>query len=163
MASSCAMVVGSAGSPSLGELLGLDRTRLQRRVAGLDGQGELGIGAGIFVAAIELRLRRQRHQLLQRAPHHRGVAFEQLAAADREQRVADKDDAVVGEVVADMPARVAGRLDHERVGVADLDAVALAHLDVDLRNAAGLLGRADDDAAGRSFLSLLLPAVWSPW
>ncbi len=90
----------------------LGRARLQRFVLRLDGEREAAIGACIFVAAIDVRLRRQRRELRQRRPHGRGVALQQLAAADREQRVADEHRRVLGEVIADMPARMARRLDH---------------------------------------------------
>jgi hypothetical protein len=132
---------------------------LQCGVPWLDGERELGIGAGIFMPAIELRLRRQGHQLLQRVPHHLGVAFEELAAADREQRVADKHDAAFGKEITDMPARVTWRFDDECVRVADPDAIALAHLDVDGRNAARFHFRADDDTTGQRLQPLVAGGV----
>ena len=43
-----------------------------------------------------------------------------------------------------------GRLDHFPLHAADVDAVALLHLDVDAGDRAGLLGGADDGAAGHA-------------
>ena len=63
---------------------------LQRRIGGVDGQRKAGIGLRVFVAAIDLGLERQRRQLLQRFEHHRRLAFEQPAAAQRKQRVGGK-------------------------------------------------------------------------
>ena len=48
----------------LGKLLGLHGAGLKRGVARLDGQREFGVGTGIFVPAIKLRLGWQRNQLL---------------------------------------------------------------------------------------------------
>ena len=45
--------------------------RLQRGIVGLDGERELDVGGGVFMAAIEFEIVGQRAQLQQRVPHHR--------------------------------------------------------------------------------------------
>src|SRR5262245_8120537 len=66
--------------------------RAERVVLGLDGEREAAIVVGVFVAAIELGLWRQPRELRQRGPHRLGVAFQELPAPDREQRIADEDE-----------------------------------------------------------------------
>ena len=100
--------------------------RLQRGIVGLDGQRELDVGGGIFMAAIEFEIVGQRPQLQQRVPHHRIGALEHPPAADREQRVGGEQRLLVVEHVADVVERMAGRFQHPRQQAADLDDVALA-------------------------------------
>ena len=75
------------------------------------------------------------HELLQRLPHHLGVALEDAPAADGEQRVADEGDLGRRYQIADVAERVAGRVEHLDREVAELDDVALADLAVDPGNA----------------------------
>ena len=88
------------------------------------------------------------HQLLQRRPHLPGRAFEQAAAAHGKQRVADKGDVLVGEVIDDVAAGVAGGVVNEGLGVAEFQRFALADLEVDAGDAGGVGAGPDDDAAG---------------
>ena len=48
-------------------------------------------------------------------------ALEQLAAAHGKQRVSHEHDLVLGDVIADMAARMSRRLDHRCLGLADVD------------------------------------------
>src|SRR5438876_11275375 len=59
-------------------------SRAQRGIVGFDRFGEGDIGLGIFVAAIDARVVRQRAQLEQRLPHHLRRALDDPPAADRE-------------------------------------------------------------------------------
>ena len=96
------------------------------------------------MATVNFGLARQRRKFFQRLAHHRRRALKQPAAAQSKQRVADKGDAGGVENIDDMPQRVAGRLDHARHGVADGDPVAVAHGDVERRQAMGVIGGADN-------------------
>ena len=95
--------------------------RLQRGIVGVDRQRELDVGRGIFMAAIEFEIVRQRAQLQQRIPHHRIGALEHPAAADREQRVGGEHRLLAVEHVGDVVERMARRFQHPRQQAADLD------------------------------------------
>ncbi len=130
------------------QLLDLPGPLLQGGISGLDCKGESRIALGVFVTAIDARLGGKFHQLLQGVPHHRGVPFQQASAAQREQRVADEDDLRPGQPVADMPQRMAGRLDHADGVAAQVETVAFRNLTVDAGYAGRLISRADNVAAG---------------
>ena len=121
--------------------------RLQRGIVGVDGERELDVRGRIFVAAIELEIVRQRAQLQQRVPHHRMVALEHAAAADREQRVGGEQRLLAVEHVGDVVERMARRLQHARQQVADLDDVAIGGAQIDIGDLRGLVVRGDDAAA----------------
>ena len=134
-----------AGGAQLVDLLG---ALLQRRVLRLDGEREAGVGLRVLVAAVDHGLLGQRHQLLQRLPHHLRVALDDAAAADGEQRVADEGHAGRGDPVGDVAGGVAGRVEHAHLVRAELERVALAHLRVDAGDLGRLAARADDGALG---------------
>ena len=100
------------------DLLG---ARLQRGIVGLDRQREFDVGRGVFMAAIEPEIVGQRAQLQQRVPHHRIVALEHPAAADREQRVGGEHRLLAVEHIGDVVERMARRLQYPRQQAADLD------------------------------------------
>ncbi|CCV11278.1 hypothetical protein MESS4_310015 [Mesorhizobium sp. STM 4661] len=78
------------------------------------------------MAAIDDRLGRKCGQLLQRFIHHRRLAFEQPAAAQRKQRVGGERHFRCRQMIGDMTRRVAGRLDDLDLFVAETDDRALA-------------------------------------
>ena len=75
----------------------------------------------------------------------------------REQRVADERGSIRGEVIDDVAARVARRVEHRGAVAPELDDVPLAHGHVDAGDARGIGARADDRAA-RSPLELEIAA-----
>ena len=107
-----------------------------------------GVGLRVLVAAVDRGLLRQRHQLLQRLPHHLRVALDDAAAADGKQRVADEGHVGRGDPIADVAGGVAGRVQHPHLVRAELEGVALAYLRVDAGDPGRLGARADDGALG---------------
>ncbi len=83
---------------------------LQFEIVGLYRDCETGVGVGVLVRAIDQRFIRPRHDLLQRAPHLLGRAFEQAAAPHRKQRIADEGDLRLRQVVDDVAPRMPGRV-----------------------------------------------------
>ena len=98
--------------------------------------------------AIDARIVRQSGQPLQIGEHLRRRPFEQPAATHGEQRVADKSDPLVGQVIGDMPRRMRGHRHHLRDMVADANAVAFADRPVERADPLRFRGRTGNDAAG---------------
>ena len=84
----------------------------ERRVIGIDGARETGIGEGVFMAAADQRLAGKGRELREAREHLRRRALEQAAAAERKQGVAAGEDSAIGEEPGDMAARVARCRDH---------------------------------------------------
>ena len=84
--------------------------------------GEAEIALGIFMAAIDFGVVRQRHQFLERSVHLFRRAFEEPAATCGEQRVAAKK--IVFEKISDVPGGVAGNKKNFALELADLDFIA---------------------------------------
>ena len=122
------------------------RARLQCRIVGLDRQRELDVGGGIFVAAIESEIVRQRAQLEKRIPHHGVGALEYPAAADREQRVGGEQRFLGVEHIGDVVERVAGRLQYAPEQAADLDDFGIGDAQVDVCDFGRLVMWRDDAA-----------------
>ena len=116
-----------------------------RRVAGLSVDGEACVRQRIFVARVKPRVVGQSRDPLQRGVHLLGRAFEQPAAAHREQGVADEGDPRLVEHQGDMAERVAGDLDRPADMVAEAKLGPFAERDVVARR----FGGAQDDGAGR--------------
>ncbi len=122
--------------------------------AGIDAEREPGVGGGVFVGAIDQGLVGQGGQALEAGPHLLGRTLEQAPAAQREQGVADEDDAVFGVMVGDVAEGVAAGLQHAEHGLAEAHLVALMQRPVERCDARDLLG--PHDLATRRFLD---PAV----
>ena len=97
------------------------------------------------MAAIDVGVVGQLHQLLERIPHHRGRALDDATAADREQGVADEGNALGRYPEGDVVEGVPGRLEDAHFVGAEEEGIALAHRLVAPRNLAP--GGADDPAA----------------
>ena len=143
---SCWIVVGIVGF-----FCSVSRTTSSARArnAGFFGsmrEREVHVGGGVFVAAENLRVGGQIADLEQRIPHHLRAAFDDAAAPDREQRIADEGELVLLEPVADVAGGVARRLEHAADQRADLHDIALAYRHVDIGNLRCLLARRDDAA-----------------
>jgi hypothetical protein len=117
---------------------------LEGLVAGLEGERERGIVLGVFVAAIDDCLAWQRHQFLQRIPHHIGAAFNQPAAPEREQRVSDKSHPNIRQMIGHMAKRMPGRLENCDAVAAEDHQVAFCDFIINGRNKAGFLAGGDD-------------------
>ena len=98
------------------------------------------------MAAIELEVVGQGTQLQKRIPHHRIVALEHAAAADREQRVGGKQRLLGVEHVGDVVERMAGCFQHARQQVSYLDHVGIRDAQVNVRDLRRLVMRRDDAA-----------------
>ena len=126
------------------------RARHELLVVGLDRHGEAGVRLGVFVGAVDAHVVGQRAQALERRPELLRRALEHLAAAQREQRVAAEQRALLAECIGAMPAGVARHEDHLRLRLAE--AVAVAVVDR-RRRCPGMRAlsrpQADDGAAGR--------------
>ena len=118
--------------------------------------GEAGVGERIFVRAVKARVSGKRGEPLKRAVHLLRRAFEQSAAAHREQGVADEGDAVLVEDQRDMAERVSGDFDHPADVLAEPHLVAFAERDVAAGNA---LGRGPEMRAPVASLIARLPPV----
>ena len=105
------------------------------------------------MAAIELGVVGQTPQFEQRLPHHFRVAFDDAAAADGEQRVADKGEFFCREEIRDVAGGVARRLDHPPGERAHFYCVAVANGFIDQRDALRFIARCDHPALVR-FLQL---------
>ena len=141
------MLVGSVGFAGGAQLIDLLRPRLERLVFRLDGQGEARIGLRVFVPTINDRVLRQRHQLLQRLPHHLGVAFDDPAAAEGKQRVSGKSHPGGGAPVGDMAGGMAGCVDDAHLEAAKVETVALPDGLIDTGYLSLFRARPDDLAA----------------
>ncbi len=111
--------------------------------------GEVGIALGIFMRAIDQRIIGQRTEFLQGLPHLLAGAFEQSAAAQREQRIAAKERMALGKPIGDMAYRMARHIHHHRRRAAEQEGIAVADFDIDTGNALGILAVADDDGPRR--------------
>ena len=76
--------------------------------------------------------------------HHVHGALENAAAAEREQRVADKHNFIVAEIIGDVSKRMAGRFDDARARLADFHAIAFRNRAIERRQSMRVLGGADD-------------------
>ena len=123
----------------------------QIAIARLDGERELRIGLGIFVAAVDRGHALQGAELVDRLIHLRRRAFEDAATAQRKQRIGGKQEIVIGEVIGHMAEGVAGAGEDLHRAVGQLQDVAALHR---LRNAGDLvlLGLGSDDAAAEDVL-----------
>eukprot|EP00966_Prymnesium_polylepis_P212747 4927157-Prymnesium_polylepis.1 len=128
-----------------------------RRVVGLDGESKPEIGLSVLVCAVDGRLGWERGKSPQRVPSLCGGAFEQPAAAEREQRVADESDAGVRHVVGNVSERVAAHVDDLDCGRAQLERVAAAEWGVDTRDLMGLSCWSEHLTAG-ALHELVIPA-----
>ena len=109
VAFSCAIVVGSVG---LSAARSFSTSAMRFFSAALPGStviANFAVRERVFVAAIELRVVGKRAQLLERVPHHRMVALDDAAAAERKDRVADEDELFRRHEERDVIERVARR------------------------------------------------------
>ena len=90
------------------------------RIARVDALGEAGIVERIFMPAIEQRFVGQFAQFLECLPHRAGLTLEHAAHAHGKQCIGREQVAADRFVENDVPQRVAGRLDDEEIGVAEL-------------------------------------------
>ena len=148
VSSSMPMVVGSVGLPAARSWSTSLARFCSAAFSGSMVSAKLGVGLRVLVAAVDRRVLRQRHQLLQRLPHHLRVALDHAAAADGEQRVAGEGHLGRWEHIGDVAGGVAGRIEHPHLVRAERERVALAHLLVDAGDLGRLVARADDGALG---------------
>ena len=126
----------------------------QPGVAGLDGEGEFGVGQRIFVAAIDRGVLGQGGDLEQGVPHDRHGGLIDLAAADGEERVSGEEQLLRFEEIHDVADGVAGRFDDPRLQRADARDVAFPDGGVDERHPVRLARRGQDAGLGEALLHL---------
>ena len=96
-------------------------------------QRKARVALGVFMPAAHQRVARQGRELHQAGEHLGRRAFQQPPAAQAEQRVATEQHPAIGEIVADMAARMPGRLEHRRGRGAEIDFRPLPDLPIQLR------------------------------
>ena len=138
--------VGTVGLPGAQPVTSAARC-LQRRVVGIDGHGEAGVALGVFMAAADEGVARELGQFLEAGEHLGGRALEHPAAAEAEQGVGADQDVALGAEVADVAARVAGRVDHLDVRVRRVRPCRLRRPPGRAWAGGAVGGRADDTGA----------------
>ena len=81
------------------------KARHEFGIFGFDREGETEVAFGVFVAAIDLRVIRQVHQLFERPVHLRGSAFEKSPAPSRKERITAEKIIIekIGDMASGMP------------------------------------------------------------